>query len=214
MASFGIVDLMTFLVGTTLIVLLPGPNTLYIMAVSARAGALAGFKGAAGILCSDLVLIFLSVAGAASLIQTTPVLFNLIKYAGALYLVWLGAGLLKSVLLPAKAGVSRVGTAGVTYQNPFRGALMIGVLNPKAILFFVAFLIQFVDPNYEKPLLSFALLGVMVEIIAQTFFATLILATVFLKGHFEQKSRLMALIKAGAGSAFVGYGIKLTLVSI
>ncbi len=211
---FGIVDLLTFLLGTTLIVLLPGPNTLYIMAVSAHDGIAAGFKGAAGIFCSDLVLMVLSVAGVASLIQTTPVLFNIIKYAGALYLVWLGIGLLRSVLRRDQDDIPTVETSNLKYQNPFRVAMMIGVLNPKAILFYVSFFIQFVDPNYDTPLLSFALLGVMVEIIAQTFFAALILSTVYLKGRLAQKNRLTKVVKAGAGSAFIGYGLKLAVVAI
>ncbi len=211
---FGIVDLLTFLLGTTLIVLLPGPNTLYIMAVSAHDGITAGFKGAAGIFCSDMVLMFLSVAGVASLIQTTPVLFNIIKCAGALYLVWLGVGLLKSVLRRDQDDIPAIDASTQKYQNPFRVAMMIGVLNPKAILFYVSFFIQFVDPNYDKPLLSFALLGVMVEIIAQAFFAALIISTVYFKGRLSQKNRLAKVVKAGAGSAFIGYGLKLAVVSI
>src|SRR6056300_778608 len=92
---FGITDLITFLIGTVIIVLLPGPNSMYVMTVAAKDGLRPGFYGAAGIFTGDAILMILSVAGAASLIQTTPFLFALLKYAGGGYLAWLGFGLIR-----------------------------------------------------------------------------------------------------------------------
>ena len=80
---YGITDLTTFVLGTIFIVLLPGPNSLYVMAAASRWGVGAGYRGALGIVVGDTILMLLAVTGAASLLRTTPELFMAIKYAGA-----------------------------------------------------------------------------------------------------------------------------------
>ena len=92
---YGITDLTTFVLGTIFIVLLPGPNSLYVMTVASRWGVAAGYRGACGIFLGDLILMILSATGAASLLQATPALFMGLRYAGAAYLVWLRIGLLR-----------------------------------------------------------------------------------------------------------------------
>jgi leucine efflux protein len=210
---FGITDLATFIIGTIVIVLLPGPNSMYVMTTAARNGVGAGFKGAAGVFCGDLALMTLSVAGVASLVQTTPWLFNLLKYAGALYLVWLGLGLLRSAIKRDRDQQVLADIPSGNGRSPFKVALTISLLNPKAILFFMSFFIQFVDPNYHTPLLTFALLGVMVQIISQTYLASLVLGMVFLKGRFQARRGIGAIAKTGVGAGFIGYGLKLALSS-
>ncbi|CAM5360020.1 Leucine efflux protein LeuE OS=Streptomyces rimosus subsp. rimosus (strain ATCC / DSM 40260 / JCM 4667 / NRRL 2234) OX=1265868 GN=leuE PE=3 SV=1 [Streptomyces rimosus subsp. rimosus] len=79
----GITDLPTYLVGVALIVLLPGPNSLYVVSVAARRGPRIAYRAAAGVLCGDTVLMTLSAGGVASLLQTSPVLFAIVKFAGA-----------------------------------------------------------------------------------------------------------------------------------
>ena len=206
---FGIVDLTTFIIGTIVIVLLPGPNSMYVMTVAARRGASAGLRGAAGIFVGDLILMVLSVAGVASLVQTTPILFTLLKYAGGAYLVWLGLGLLRA----AWQKNSEIIEVPSDNRHPFKVALTISLLNPKAILFFVSFFIQFVDPSFENPLLSFVILGVIVQLFSQIYLASLVLIAVYFKTRMGQRSRLAKASKTGAGALFVGYGLKLALAS-
>ncbi len=79
---FGVIDLPTYLAGLVLIVLLPGPNSLYVLSVAARRGTRAGYTAAAGVWCGDTVLMTLSAAGVASLLQANAVLFGIVKYAG------------------------------------------------------------------------------------------------------------------------------------
>ncbi len=81
--AYGITDLATFILGTVFIVLLPGPNSLYVMTVASRHGIAAGYRGAAGIFAGDTVLMLLSTAGAASLLRSTPLAFMVVKYVGA-----------------------------------------------------------------------------------------------------------------------------------
>ncbi|MGW5950343.1 LysE family transporter, partial [Streptomyces celluloflavus] len=91
----GITDLSTYLAGLALIILLPGPNSLYVVSVAARLGPRVAYRAAAGVLCGDTVLMTLSAGGVASLLQTSPVLFAIVKFAGAGYLSWLAFGMLR-----------------------------------------------------------------------------------------------------------------------
>jgi leucine efflux protein len=90
---YGVTDLTTYILGSIFIVLLPGPNSLYVMAIASRYGVATGYRGACGIFLGDTILMVLSASGVASLLHTTPALFMLIKYAGAAYLAWVGCAL-------------------------------------------------------------------------------------------------------------------------
>ena len=92
----GITDLPTYLAGLILIVLLPGPNSIYVLSVAARSGTRTGYTAAAGVFTGDAVLMLLAAAGAATLLQTNPVVFGVIKFAGAAYLVWMAIGMLRT----------------------------------------------------------------------------------------------------------------------
>ena len=116
---YGITDLTTFILGTVFIVLLPGPNSLYVMAAASRWGVSAGYRGALGIVVGDTILMLLAVTGAASLLRTTPELFMAIKYAGAGYLAWMGLSLMRSALTTWRRGdetAAQVGDGGVGEQ--------------------------------------------------------------------------------------------------
>ena len=207
---YGVTDLTTFVLGTIIIVLLPGPNSLYVMAVASRLGIAAGYRGACGIFLGDLILMVLSATGAASLLQTTPALFMLIKYAGAAYLAWMGIGLLRSAHAMWKSRQT-VAAAPPALDNsrPFRTALTISLMNPKAILFFVSFFIQFVDPAYPYPVLSFAILGIVVQICSAAYLSLLIFGGAHLADQFRRRRRTSAAATGGVGALFIGFGAKL-----
>lgn len=208
---YGITDLPTFILGTIFIVLLPGPNSLYVMTVASRFGVVAGYLGACGIFVGDTVLMILSATGAASLLQTTPALFMGLKYAGAAYLTWLGLGLLRTSWriwcgqnelagpLPTPTDPSR----------PFSTALIISLMNPKAILFFISFFIQFVMPDYPHPEISFLILGVIVQLCSALYLTALIFGGAHLAQQFRRRQRLSAAATGGIGGLFIGFGIRL-----
>lgn len=211
---YGITDLTTFVLGTIFIVLLPGPNSLYVMSVASRWGVAAGYRGAMGVFAGDTVLMVLSVMGAASLLRATPALFGLVKYAGAGYLTWMGVGLLRAGLTAWKGRHAPPGDRGgdqpgADTQKPFRTAFFISLMNPKGILFFVSFFIQFVDPAYGHPALSFVLLGVVVQVCSATYLSVLIFAGARLAAQFRRWRRVSASATAGVGALFVGFGVKL-----
>ncbi|MFH8349028.1 leucine efflux protein LeuE [Streptomyces sp. NPDC018045] len=235
----GITDLPTYLAGLALIILLPGPNSLYVVSVAARRGPRVAYRAAAGVLCGDTVLMTLSAGGVASLLQASPVLFTLVKFAGAGYLTWLAVGMLRGAwslwrdrgaakALREKAegtgegtgeaageagGTGGTGEAKAPRERPYRRALVISLLNPKAILFFISFFVQFVDPNYTHPVLSFLTLGAWAQLFSITYLSLLIFSGTYLAATFRRRKRLTAGLSAGAGAAFLGFAAKLSLAS-
>ena len=105
-SHFGITDFATFVVGTVLIVLLPGPNSLYVLSVAAQRGVRAGYRGACGVFLGDLILMVLSAGGVAQLMRTSPELFHLVKYVGAAYLAWIGGSMLIGAWRAARSRAS------------------------------------------------------------------------------------------------------------
>ncbi|MER8155087.1 leucine efflux protein LeuE [Streptomyces sp. NPDC094472] len=227
----GITDLSTYLAGLALIILLPGPNSLYVVSVAARRGPRTGYRAAAGVLCGDTVLMALSAGGVASLLNASPVLFAVVKFAGAGYLTWLAVGMLRGAraLWRRRAG-SAVGAAAMESadaangpadaakgsaegERPYRRALVISLLNPKAILFFISFFVQFVDPDYAHPALSFLALGAWAQLFSITYLSVLIFSGTYLAATFRRRRRLRAGLSAAAGAAFLGFAAKLSLSS-
>ena len=213
--TYGITDLPTFILGTIFIVLLPGPNSLYVMTVASKWGIAAGYRGACGIFVGDLALMILSATGVASLFQTTPALFMTVKCAGAAYLAWLGIGLLRSAVNSWNRRDScAANPAPVDATRPFRTALLISLMNPKAILFFVSFFIQFVSPTYPHPALSFLILGIIVQLCSAAYLSILIFGGAHLAEQFRRRQRLAATATGGVGGLFIGFGIKLAVATI
>ncbi|MEU1800189.1 leucine efflux protein LeuE [Streptomyces sp. NPDC019937] len=235
----GITDLSTYLAGLALIILLPGPNSLYVVSVAARRGPRTAYRAAAGVLCGDAVLMALSAGGVASLLQASPALFAVVKFAGAGYLTWLAVGMLRGArklwrqgpgaARAATPGAASSGTAappgtaapsgeegngaGAAVERPYRRALVVSLLNPKAILFFISFFVQFVDPEYAHPALSFVALGAWAELFSITYLSLLIFGGTYLAALFRRRKRLTAGLSAGAGAAFLGFAAKLSLSS-
>nr|WP_254202612.1 MULTISPECIES: leucine efflux protein LeuE [unclassified Acinetobacter] len=216
MFVFGITDLTTFIIGTTLIVLLPGPNFLYVMSIASRFGIKTGYMGALGVYTGDLILILCTALGAASLLHTFPGLFIALKIIGAIYLSYLGIKLIIAAyqtFFPAKSSqriqIKKPASDTTESIQPFRTALTISILNPKAILFYLSFFVQFVDPVYPYPALTFTLLAVILQLISMTYLSILIFSGVKLASYFNQKYKVTASCVAAVGLLFCGFGLKL-----
>lgn len=217
---FGVTDIATFIAGTIVIVLLPGPNSLYVMSVASRYGVSAGYRGAAGIFAGDALLMLLSATGAASLLRSNPTVFMVAKYAGAFYLAWMGLGLLRSALTGWRnrhgqsSDPANNTSSAVDASRPFRSALVISLMNPKAILFFVSFFIQFVDPAYPHPVLSFCILAVIVQICSGLYLSALIFGGAYLAAQFRRRRRLSAVATGGVGGLFISFSAKLASATL
>ncbi|AWI30599.1 leucine efflux protein LeuE [Streptomyces sp. ICN441] len=216
----GVTDLPTYLAGLVLIILLPGPNSLYVLSVAARRGVRTGYQAAAGVWCGDTVLMVLSAAGVASLLQANAVLFSAVKFAGAGYLTWLAVGMLRAAWSMwrsrrelAEPPGGQAADASAAGERPFRRALVISLINPKAILFFIAFFVQFVDPAYAYPAVSFAVLGGLAQLASFLYLTLLIFTGTHLAAAFRRRRRLSAGATSAAGALFLGFAVKLSLSS-
>ncbi len=212
----GITDLPTYLVGLVLIILLPGPNSLYVVSVAARRGTRAGYAAAAGVWTGDTVLMVLTAGGVASVLRANPLLFAIVKYRGAGYLAWLAVGLLRGAW--ATWRTRRRTTDPLTGapreapgERPYHRALVVSLVNPKAILFFVAFFVQFVDPDYAWPALTFLVLGTLAQIASVLYLSALIFFGARLADAVRRRRALSAAGTSAIGAIFLGFAAKLAL---
>lgn len=221
MEQFGVHSYLTYVLGVIMIVLLPGPNSLFVLALSAQQGVRAGWKAAMGIFVGDAILMLASAAGAVTLIKTYPLLFHIVQYAGAAYLIYLGLRLMMAAIKtwPKEQALQEaieqpLAEPKLAKQSaPFMKALIISLLNPKAILFFLSFFVQFVDPQYPQPVLSFLILAVTLQFFSALYLAALIYGGNYLAEAFRQRKRLSAVSTGGTGVAFLGFAAKLATAS-
>ncbi|WP_329425287.1 leucine efflux protein LeuE [Streptosporangium sp. NBC_01495] len=216
---FGITDIWTYVAGAFFIILLPGPNSLYVLSTAAQRGVRQGYRGAMGVFVGDTVLMVLAAAGVASLLRSTPILFNVVKYAGAAYLAWIGFQMLRSAWRSWRSPDAGSGTAATSdreraAESPFRKALIVSLMNPKAILFFISFFIQFVDPAYGTPALSFLILGAICQLFSALYLSVLIFGGTFLADRFRARRGLSAGLRTGVGALFIGFGARLATATL
>ena len=222
MSWYGVTDIWTYVIGAISIILLPGPNSLFVLSVATARGVRAGYQGAMGVFLGDTILLALVGLGAAGLLRTYPALFMVVKYAGAVYLGWVGLNLLRAALGRWRSGPSDVqpdaqpeelAPDGGMHQ-PFRRALVISLLNPKAILFLLSFFVQFIDPQYESPAVPFLILSAIIMVSSMAYLSALIFAGVRLAQTFRRRVRLSASLSAGVGGLFMWFAAKLAGASL
>jgi threonine/homoserine/homoserine lactone efflux protein len=151
-----------FAVAALLLALTPGPAVLYIVARSVSLGRAAGVVSCLGIALGGIFHVLATALGLAALLATSALAFDLVRYAGAAYLVWLGSQKLRRAAGATAPETSQRRALG----RVFRDGVMVNVLNPKTALFFLAFLPQFVAPSRGNPRLQLAFLGVLFVLIA------------------------------------------------
>ena len=149
----------------------PGPNVLFVMTQSAWRGRRAGFFAAAGIETANSLYVLCSAIGLAGLIAASGAAFEIIKWAGAAYLAWLGFQAIRHSFDPGEPAPLSTGEASV---KAYRDGLVIGLGNPKTILFFLALFPQFIDP--ARPVWAQSLVlgffGIGIDLIVQVLYAT------------------------------------------
>lgn len=217
----GVTDLPTYLAGLVLIILLPGPNSLYVLSVAARRGVRTGYKAAAGVFTGDAVLMLLTAVGAGALLRASPLVFTVVKFLGAGYLAWLAVGMMRGAWALWRSRRERTEAEAETAaeaaadpggsERPYRRALLISLLNPKAILFLMSFFVQFVDPSYAYPALSFLVLGGLLQSGSFLYLTLLIFGGTRLAAAFRRRKRLSAGATSAAGVLFLGFAAKLAV---
>lgn len=202
----GIINVWTFLAGALVIILLPGPNSLYVLRTGMSRGAKAASKAIAGVMMGDLILIFLAWAGVATLIRTSPHIFMVVKYLGAMFLLYLGV---KIILGALRKREGHQPADAVKVENYFLRALLLGVTNPKAILFYVSFFIQFIDPAVTHTAPAFAVLGSMIQVISLSYYLILLMAGSVMVRFLKNRTRLVKLGNMLTGMLFFGFAVRL-----
>jgi leucine efflux protein len=201
---FGVADYGAFVAAIIIFLAIPGPGNLALITSTGKGGIAGGLAATFGIIAGDQVLMWLAVAGVAALLTAYPAAFKAVQWMGAAYLAWLGMK-----MLLAKAGAKPV--LNIQPRHYFRQAALITLLNPKAIVFYMAFFPLFVDPARHQGMLTF---GVMAATIATLTFAYGLVA-VLLTHHLAERMKANPLIgrvlEKLAGVFLLGFGVKLAI---
>ena len=160
----GLATLSLFLLAVLALFLSPGPNMAFVLSHGVAHGPRGGFAAAIGISAADLVHTLFAATGVTALVAAWPPSFDVLRYAGALYLVWLAVQALRSGGLRMGAQAQPAGFGRIV-----RMALLNNLVNPKALLFFMVFLPQFVDPSHGSVPLQLVQLGVVLSMAALAF---------------------------------------------
>ncbi|MDF7681055.1 leucine efflux protein LeuE [Enterobacteriaceae bacterium ESL0689] len=205
-AEYGVLNYLTYLPGAIFIVLVPGPNTFFVLRTGIAYGIKRGYLAAMGVFIGDAVLMLLTFAGVATLIKTTPLLFNIIRYLGAIYLLWLGVKILYSVVACQK---DEADSGAETERTILKRALTLSLTNPKAILFYVSFFVQFIDVHSATPGVAFFILALTLEIISFTYMSFLILSGSVVTHYIKARKKLAKTGNGLIGLIFVGFAARL-----
>ena len=199
---FGIADYGAFVVAIIIFLAIPGPGNLAIITSTGKGGIRGGLAAAFGLIAGDQILMWAAVAGVAALLSAYPPAFKAVQWLGAAYLAWLGYR-----MLTAKPGAAPV--LNIRPRQYFRQALMITLLNPKAIVFYMAFFPLFVDPARHQGLLTFGVMALTIAVLTFAYCLGATLLTHFLAERLRANPRIKTLLEKLAGVFLIGFGVKL-----
>jgi leucine efflux protein len=201
---FGVADYGAFVAAIIIFLLIPGPGNLALITSTSKGGVAGGLAATMGVIAGDQVLMWAAVAGVAALLTAYPTAFHAVQWLGAAYLAWLGIK-----MLLAKPGAAPI--LNIEPRQYFKQAGLITLLNPKAIVFYMAFFPLFVDPARHQGMLTF---GVMAATIAALTFAYGLIV-VLLTHHLAERMRanpaISRVLEKLAGVFLLGFGIKLAV---
>jgi len=201
---FGIADYGAFVAAIIVFLLIPGPGNLALVTSTGKGGIKGGLAATLGVIAGDQVLMWLAVAGVATLLAAYPTAFHAVQWLGALYLGWLGFKMLRA----------KPGDAPILQIRPrqfFRQALFITLLNPKAIVFYMAFFPLFVDPARHQGLKTFAFMALTIASLTFLYGFIATLLTHFLAERLRANPRVQTTLEKLAGVFLIAFGIKLAI---
>ena len=199
-----IADYPSFVVAVVVFLMIPGPGNLALVTSTGKGGTPGGLAETLGVIVGDQVLMWLAVAGVAALLVTRPTAFHAVQWAGAGYLAWLGLR-----MLLAKPGDRPVLT--IRAGRYFRQAFAITLLNPKAIVFYMAFFPLFVDPSRPAGIATFTAMAATIAVLTFAYGAIVTVLTHRLASRLRADPRIGRVFGRAAGVFMIGFGIKLAL---
>jgi leucine efflux protein len=201
---FGIKDYWAFVVAVIIFLAIPGPGNLAIITSTSKGRIMGGLAATFGVIAGDQVLMWLAVAGVAALLAAHPSVFAVVQYAGAAYLAYLGVKMI----------VAKPGDAPILHMEPrqyFKQSMLITLLNPKAIVFYMAFFPLFVDPARHQGLLTFGVMAVTIAFLTLVYCFSVTLITHFAAERMRANPRIASWLNKIAGMMLVGFGLKLAV---
>jgi len=201
---FGVSDYGAFVVAVIVFLAIPGPGNLALITSTGKGGVVGGLAATLGVMAGDQVLMWAAVAGVAALLSASPMLFNGVQWLGAGYLAWLGFR-----MITAKSGDAPV--INIRAGQYFRQGLMITLLNPKAIVFYMAFFPLFVDPAHHRGILTFAVMAATIAVLTFLYGLVVTLLTRHFAERLRASPRATRWLNRLAGTMLLGFGLKLAL---
>jgi threonine/homoserine/homoserine lactone efflux protein len=199
---FGISDYGAFCAAVLLFLALPGPGTFALLTSTAKGGVRAGAAATFGLIAGDQVLLWLAVAGVAALLAAYPAVFKAVQYGGAAYLAWIGLKLI----------FARDGKASPVHIEPrhyARQAFLITLLNPKAIVFYMAFFPLFIDPATHKGTITFVAMAATIATLTAVYCLTLCAFAQAVAQKVRAHRRATRWLERLAGVFLIAFGIRL-----
>jgi leucine efflux protein len=201
---FGVADYGAFVAAILIFLAIPGPGNLALITSTGKGGIRAGLAAGFGIIVGDQVLMWAAVAGVAALLVAYPTAFHTVQWLGAAYLAWLGAR-----MLLAKPGDAPV--LNIEPRDYFRQGALITLLNPKAIVFYMAFFPLFIDPAHHQGMVTFAAMALTAAVLTFAYCLVAVLLTHFLAERMRANPRIGRAMEKFAGVCLIGFGVKLAV---
>lgn len=199
-----------FMSVAAVLVFTPGANTFYIIANSIDGGKIAGIVTSLGVQLGTLLHVTIAAVGVATLLASSILAFNIIKYLGAAYLIYLGFQTLRT----DQASASHMGVDNLGYRQNFYQGFVVQILNPKTTLFVLAFLPQFVDAEAGATLLQFVTLGVILIILGSISDAFYAITTDAVGNYFQKRLSFLGAKRYWIGGVYIGLGLLTALSGI
>ena len=203
-AFFGIADYASFAVAIIVFLLIPGPGNLALITSTSKGGIAGGLGATFGVIAGDQVLLWAAVAGVSAVMTAYPTAFHIVQWAGAVYLAWLGIKML--MVQPGDAPILHIKP-----RHYFRQALFITLLNPKAIVFYMAFFPLFVDPATHQRMKTFGVMAATIAGLTFLYGLTSVLLTTFFAERIRANPKVSGFLNKAAGVFLIGFGLKLAI---
>lgn len=200
----GVADYGAFVIAILVFLAIPGPGNLALITSTGKGGIAGGMGATLGVIAGDQLLLWAAVAGVSAIMVTYPAAFHAVQWLGAIYLAWLGAK-----MLLAKPGAAPI--LQIKPRHYFRQALFITLLNPKAIVFYLAFFPLFVDPAQHQGLKTFGVMAATIAVLTFLYGLTAVLLTWTLAERLRANPKIVTTLEKAAGMFLVAFGIKLAL---
>jgi threonine/homoserine/homoserine lactone efflux protein len=201
---FGVADYGAFVAAIIVFLAIPGPGNLALITSTSKGGIRGGLAATFGVIAGDQVLMWAAVAGVAALLLAYPAAFHAVQWIGAAYLAWLGV---KMIL--AKPGAQPI--LNIQPRHYFRQAGLITLLNPKAIVFYMAFFPLFIDPAQHQGVLTFVAMAATIATLTFLYGLIVVLLTHHLAERMRANPIIGRILEKVAGVFLLGFGIKLAV---